>query len=106
MRGHALVRDGVCVWKTEGGLRPCSDTDRIVFCNPRGDALHSHQAQTYCYLPTDATLTPATLQAVGKAFATLRGAGVKALFRFAYDRAMPGENTYTADTILGESSLA
>ena len=47
-------------------------------------------AQTYCYLPTDPTLTPATLTAVKSAFATLRAAGVKALLRFAYDRNEPG----------------
>ena len=38
---------------------------------------------------------------MGKAFAKLRAAGAKALWRFAYDRAMPGEHYYTAETILG-----
>ena len=43
----------------------------------------------------------AAIDAMGKAFAKLRAAGAKALWRFAYDRAMPGEHYYTAETILG-----
>ena len=52
-------------------------------------------------LPNATTLPPAAIDAMGKAFAKLRAAGVKALWRFAYDRAMPGEHYYTAETILG-----
>ena len=58
-------------------------------------------AQTYCYLSNDTQLAPAALRSMNAAFATLRRAGVKALWRFAYDRAMPGTHVYTEDTILG-----
>jgi hypothetical protein len=58
-------------------------------------------AQTYCYLPNATKISSATVQRMDTAFASLRGAGVKALWRFAYDRAMPGENFYTTETILG-----
>lgn len=58
-------------------------------------------AQTYCYLSNDTQLSPAALARMGNAFATLRKAGVKALWRFAYDQAMPGTHYYTEDTILG-----
>ena len=61
-------------------------------------------AQTYCYLPTDATLSSATLSTVRAAFETLRHAGVKALLRFAYDRTEPGTENYTVDTVLGHIS--
>jgi hypothetical protein len=38
---------------------------------------------------------------VTSAFSKLRQNGVKALFRFAYDRSMPGTHEYSARTILG-----
>ena len=58
-------------------------------------------AQTYCYLSNDTQLSPAALARMDNAFATLRKAGVKALWRFAYDQAMPGTHYYTEDTVLG-----
>jgi hypothetical protein len=61
-------------------------------------------AQTYWYLPPTPVLSEQTLQGVTKTLRTLRRAGVKALFRFAYDRCNSsprGENNYTAATILG-----
>jgi hypothetical protein len=65
--------------------------------------------QTYCYLvPPGATgqQVPAQLSAdmlgrVAKSFSQLRQNGAKALFRFAYDRAMPGTHNYSSTTILG-----
>lgn len=57
-------------------------------------------AQVYCYLPTDPTLDNKTLMAVETAMSRLRQAGVKALWRFAYDREAPGEQSYTADLIV------
>lgn len=38
---------------------------------------------------------------MASAFAKLRGAGIKALWRFAYDRDSPGREDYDANTILG-----
>lgn len=58
-------------------------------------------AQTYCYIPNATELSQETLDSVSTAFGQLRDAGVKALWRFAYDRAMPGENRYTVETVLG-----
>lgn len=43
-------------------------------------------AQVYCYLPTTPILDNATLKSVQTSMDTLRIAGVKALWRFAYDR--------------------
>ena len=43
-------------------------------------------AQTYWYLPSDPQISPDTIAGVRKTLHTLRTAGVKALFRFAYDR--------------------
>ena len=59
--------------------------------------------QTYCYLPItkDGVLSQAVLQAVDAGFSRLRTGGVKALWRFAYDKLDPGENNYTGSTILG-----
>ena len=65
-------------------------------------------AQTYYYLPTaggipNATLGPRVLKGVSTALSAMRAAGVKAKWRFAYDRcdAGPiGENNYTSETIL------
>ena len=57
-------------------------------------------AQTYCYLPTAPILNQSTFGAINKAFAKLRSIGAKALWRFAYDRQMPGEQYYTTETIL------
>ena len=65
-------------------------------------------AQTYYYLPTaggipNATLGPRVLKGVSTALSAMRAAGVKAKWRFAYDRcdAGPvGENNYTSATIL------
>eukprot|EP00040_Diaphanoeca_grandis_P035361 m.222177 g.222177 ORF g.222177 m.222177 type:complete len:689 (-) comp33365_c0_seq1:650-2716(-) len=57
-------------------------------------------SQVYCYLPVNDTLTPQVFQSVQAAFDKLRSAGVKALWRFAYDRDMPGENDYTTETIV------
>ena len=61
--------------------------------------------QTYWYLPVEPVLSEQTLAGVSKTLRTLRGVGVKALFRFAYDRCNApggmGENNYTAATILG-----
>ena len=80
--------------------------------------------QTYFYIPTEQgdchahgcgctpssrgchvneTLSPTVLAAVGKALQIQRNAGVKAKWRFAYDRCDSGpigENNYTAATIL------
>ena len=64
--------------------------------------------QTYFYLPTanghvNETLSPVVLAAVRKALQIQRSAGVKAKWRFAYDRCDSGpigENNYTATTIL------
>ena len=59
--------------------------------------------QTYWYLPPEPVLSEATIAGVEKTLRTLRSVGVKALFRFAYDRCNPGpmgENNYTAATIL------
>ena len=61
-------------------------------------------AQTYCYLPNTSTLSAATIASMDAAFNSLRRNGIKALWRFAYDRNMPGENYYTADTIMGHIS--
>lgn len=58
-------------------------------------------AQTYCYLSNDTQLAPAAVARMDTTFATLRQAGVKALWRFAYDAAMPGTHLYTEDTVLG-----
>ena len=58
-------------------------------------------AQTYCYLPNATELSPQVIASVSNGFAQLRSAGVKALWRFAYDHSMPGENYYTTDTVLG-----
>ena len=60
--------------------------------------------QTYRYLPPEPVLSEATIAGVEKTLRTLRSVGVKALFRFAYDRCNSGpmgENNYTAATILG-----
>ena len=56
--------------------------------------------QTYCYLPLDSTISPDTLRVLRLAFAQLRAVGVKALWRFAYDRMCPGTNRYTAESII------
>ena len=59
--------------------------------------------QTYWYLPPEPVLSEATIAGVEKTLRTLRSVGVKALFRFAYDRCNSGpmgENNYTAATIL------
>ena len=60
-------------------------------------------AQTYWYLPSEPQLSPDIIAGVRKTLRTLRTAGVKALFRFAYDRCpdgSTGENNYTATTII------
>ena len=64
--------------------------------------------QTYCYLvppgagkQVPAQLSPDVLGRVTKSFSKLRQNGAKALFRFAYDRGMPGTHEYSAHTILG-----
>jgi hypothetical protein len=63
--------------------------------------------QTYCYLGTpNQTAVPAQLSQdmlgrVDRAFSQLRSSSTKALFRFAYDHAMPGEHEYEPETILG-----
>ena len=41
-----------------------------------------------------------TLESISTAMAVLRASGVKALWRFAYDRLAPGEQSYTADLIV------
>jgi hypothetical protein len=57
-------------------------------------------AQVYCYLPTTPTLDNQTLLSIETAMGRLRQAGVKALWRFAYDHLNPGEQNYTADLIV------
>lgn len=60
-------------------------------------------AQTYWYLPSIPVLSEQTINGVVHTLRTLRSVGVKALFRFAYDRCNSGpigENNYTAQTIL------
>ena len=62
--------------------------------------------QTYCYLGTpNQTVVPEhlsqdMLDRVDRAFSQLRSNSAKALFRFAYDHAMPGEHEYGPETIL------
>jgi len=63
-------------------------------------ALNITVAQTYCYLSPSPTIDQAAIERMHVAFARLRAAGIKALWRFAYDRSMPGENNYSAATIL------
>ena len=58
-------------------------------------------AQTYCYLSNETQLTSSALVNMDAAFGTLRRAGVKALWRFAYDDTMPGTHYYTEATVLG-----
>ena len=57
-------------------------------------------------MPENETQVPAQLSRgvlgkVAEAFSRLRMAGAKALFRFAYDRSMPGTHRYSAETIVG-----
>jgi hypothetical protein len=105
-RRHAFTGTPAMVSNPERGFRHEIDGG----CSPAGMSNASIEelrrfnltvAQTYCYLSNDTQLAPAALRSMDAAFATLRRAGVKALWRFAYDRAMPGTHVYTEDTILG-----
>ena len=51
------------------------------------------------HVPTQ--LSDGVLGKAAEAFTRLRGVGAKALFRFAYDRSMPGTHRYSAETIVG-----
>ena len=60
--------------------------------------------QTYWYLPSTPKLSNSTISGVEKTLRMLRSVGVKALFRFAYDRCPDGpigEHNYTTATVLG-----
>eukprot|EP00038_Savillea_parva_P003016 m.120027 g.120027 ORF g.120027 m.120027 type:complete len:703 (+) comp11042_c0_seq1:3-2111(+) len=92
-RGFRMEIDTAC---DEGGI-----TDSIVETMHR---LNLTVAQTYCYLPTTPTLNASAHDAVSTAFEVLRSAGVKALWRFAYDRDADHLGNYTADTVLGHIS--
>ena len=52
-------------------------------------------AQVYCYLPTAPTLDNQTLLSIETAMGRLRQAGVKALWRCAYDRLNPGDFSFS-----------
>ena len=55
--------------------------------------------QVYCYLPTDVPLSSSYLASLDVGFARLRAAGVKALFRFAYDYGYNETLNYTWPTV-------